>query len=866
MTAPPTLYVGIAAPLVEIARVWIVELPEFEDKKALQDKLRAFPRKDTNAYGLSLSDASALAFRTGYQVNEDRVKAAVDKWAGKPPDLLPDPIEKAVPAIDHRRALHELQNALKDRPIRIAPRIGLTLQGLRRDLREYQPELVLLNCHGTPEGCLLFEDGRGRADVVSGERLFPLFEPRPHVLFLSACQSGAVLRRATELAEWDGSAIVYINADEPVEVAACVAFQSAFYTALLRGETAGNAFEDARGSVADDPVFGDLSVPAGDLPPSRKFEIAENGRTVSLPPSDSTSDTPQDDEAAQRLPYPHRLRRASERFVGRRREMAQILDALLPTRAGVGRPGGDRRVVTLTKEGGIGKTATALEIVDWTLERRCFPGGVFELPCEFLSTDPEFLTRLLAVFGVPPEGQKGNLLDLLAAVLPQALPSDRPALLLLDNMDDLLGQHAPQAVRGRTGEILETALTAAPGLRILATCRWPLGLADYETDLEVPPMTEDEARDVFVSHLDSPAHKLEVAHTWDRPDSAIRQLVRMSGRHPQSLRLLARQACRPAMTLDRLRDEAREDLLKVLTDPLAADDEQDRIKKVEVSYALSYRHLSDNGKRLFERLSHLPGGVWCGEFPERVIPWDALLGEGWREVMEKELDYYALVHYEPDGPNGEAGAFQMLPSMVEFAGKNYAASDHGEWEKTWIDFWQQRIGAWNNWISGRLPDDVDLPEDRRREAGAQQQQLATELFAQAEPNWLAAFGHIVQTDASQVREFLLDLVSFYKLSGRRVLLKTLSQQAVDTLRASGPEEDLAACLGTLGTVHRDLGDRDAARECYTEALEIYAPLFAKWPQAFGRNLLVVLRNYTNVTEESPEDPWWRMWKQFQEHA
>ena len=44
--------------------------------------------------------------------------------------------------------------------------------------------------------------------------------------------------------------------------------------------------------------------------------------------------------------------------------------------------------------------------------------------------------------------------------------------------------------------------------------------------------------------VDSPVHRLEVKEIWEQPDSAIRQLVRMSGRHPQSLRLLARQMSR----------------------------------------------------------------------------------------------------------------------------------------------------------------------------------------------------------------------------------------------------------------------------------------------------------------------------------
>ena len=66
---------------------------------------------------------------------------------------------------------------------------------------------------------------------------------------------------------------------------------------------------------------------------------------------------------------------------------------------------------------------------------------------------------------------------------------------------------------------------------------------------------------------------------------------------------------------------------------------------------------------------------------------------------------------------------------------------------------------------------------------------------------------------------------------------------------------------TLANVQSDLGEREAARDCYTEALEIYAPLAQRWPAAFAQNLLIVLRNYANSTDESPDDPWWRMWRE-----
>jgi tetratricopeptide (TPR) repeat protein len=532
--------------------------------------------------------------------------------------------------------------------------------------------------------------------------------------------------------------------------------------------------------------------------------------------------------------------------------MQQIIEPLLPPRAGISHIGGERRVVTLTKEGGIGKTAIALEVVDWLRERTSFPGGIFELACEHLATDQEFLTRLLTLFGLPPDQHKGDLLALFSIVLSQAIPDGRPALLVLDNLDDLCGQHVAPEVRHRVTHLLETALTIVPTLRILATCRWPLDLADHELPLEVPPMHEDEARDVFISHVDEPAHCLEARQTWSQPESPIRQLIRMSGRHPQSLRLLARQMGRRGMTLAALRDEAHADLLAVLQEPLVNDSDQDRLKKVQVSYELSYRHLSEEGKRLFARLCRLPGGIWCGDLPEHWLDWHALLGDNWRTVLEKELDYFALVHYEPSGESDDTGAFAMLPPMLEFARQKYASGDQHDWESTWIDFWQQHIGAWNQLLSGRLPDNVDIPEDQRSAMGAARRQLATVLFEHTQQNWLAVFEYLVHTDGSAAKSLLLGLVSFCQLTGQLVLLRHLSQQAVEFLRTCNAEEDLAACLGTLGNRHRALGDWEAVRDAYTEALAIYRRLARQHPAAFDAYVATTLNNLGNMLRDLGE--------------
>ena len=903
MSGVATLYVGMAAPLVEAAQQWEVPLPDFADAQERAEKLRQFPREAIGAYALSPDDA-ALTFRTGAAVPPERVRQNVEPWVGSAPKRLPSTVFRPLDDLDCRKVLAALRQALNGAPVQIVPRFGLTRQLLQQDLTGLKPELVLLNCHGTDDGYLVLEDGRGRADFLPGDGLFRILKPQPQVLFLAACHSERVLRHAGDAAGSGDIAVVHVLGEAPIEVAAYAAFSAMFFPALLRGEAAGEAFEAAREHVANDATVGNLTTAAGQKPASDKLRLNKAGRNVrlALTARNGTS------KEAPAPPHVHAIRRTSDRFVGRRREMHKVIDALLPLPPGIhrGLGAGQRRLVTLTKEGGIGKTALGSQIVDWAVERDLFTGGVFELSCESLADGRVFVSNLLAALGVPAEAQQGDLLGLLRAVVAKCGKAGA-VLLFLDSMDDLVGNHVAHAVRQQVLPALEAALDAQSDLRVLATCRWPLDLMNHETTLEVGPLAEDEARDVFLSHLDSSAHRREAQWTWPQLDSPIRQLVLMSGRHPQSLQLLARQMSRPGMTLTALRDEARADLMKVLKDPSAPADEQDRLRQVQVSYELSYRHLSDQGKQLFQRLSRLPGGVWCGQGADELLPWEQLLEDDWRETMDRELVYFALLHFEPDDPGGNLGAYQALRPMQEFARTKYDAASNPVWERQWVGFWRERLQVWNQMVSGRIPDGAAATDDQRAAYSAGTQNWAESLLRRTQPNWLAFFEYAAATEAALATRLLPELVPFLQLSGQHALRWWLTEAAVRANRKGGTDDDLASCLNmlgivqsdlgereaaresctealasyrrlaeahpaafeqyvattlnNLGNVQRDLGEREAARESYTEALALYLPLAAKWPAAFAQYLRIVFRNYTTVTDESADDPWWQLWRQ-----
>lgn len=106
--------------------------------------------------------------------------------------------------------------------------------------------------------------------------------------------------------------------------------------------------------------------------------------------------------------------------------------------------------------------------------------------------------------------------------------------------------------------------------------------------------------------------------------------------------------------------------------------------------------------------------------------------------------------------------------------------------------------------------------------------------------------------------------------GERDATRTAFTEALEIYRRpaqqhpAASEPNVAMTLSHLGTVLSDLGERDAARTAYTEALEIYWRLLDEWPQAFSQSFLTALQNYLELTDEDAEDPWWQFWNNLQE--
>jgi len=146
-------------------------------------------------------------------------------------------------------------------------------------------------------------------------------------------------------------------------------------------------------------------------------------------------------------------------FVGRRSELARVRRLV-----------GESPMVTFTGLGGVGKTRLALEVVEGLADD--FVDGVWHVDLSPVSDEamvPDAVAKALGVLERPPEPITDTLVEYLAP---------REALLVLDNCE-----HVVDAVT----KLVSLARHGAPGLKVVATSREPLG-ASGETIWVVAPL------------------------------------------------------------------------------------------------------------------------------------------------------------------------------------------------------------------------------------------------------------------------------------------------------------------------------------------------------------------------------------------
>ncbi|MGO9155942.1 ATP-binding protein, partial [Mycobacterium sp.] len=273
---------------------------------------------------------------------------------------------------------------------------------------------------------------------------------------------------------------------------------------------------------------------------------------------------------------PGNLRAATTSFIGRESEVAELQAAVKA-----------HRLVTLTGVGGVGKTRLALEVAGRLVDE--FPDGVwfFELAAV---TDPAAVPdAVAAVLGITQQPGR-SVADSVAAAL-----EGRVRLLVFDNCEH---------VRDAAADLVEAILAHSATVRVLATSREGLGVADEQLwlvpSLDVAAGIDSAAVNLFVERAHSVASRFSVG----APDeaAAVVEICRRLDGIPLAIELAASRMA--SMTPIEVRDRLDQRFRLLVGSRRGLE----RHHTLRHAVAWSYDLLDEPEKVLLDRCSVFAGG------------------------------------------------------------------------------------------------------------------------------------------------------------------------------------------------------------------------------------------------------------------
>jgi predicted ATPase/DNA-binding SARP family transcriptional activator len=291
------------------------------------------------------------------------------------------------------------------------------------------------------------------------------------------------------------------------------------------------------------------------------------------------------------------------------------------------------RLVTLTGPGGVGKTSLALAAAEdatpdgvWLVDLAAHPGT----PASTAAEVAESVARVLHV----REDAGGGLPAHLATAL-----RDQHLLLVLDNCEHVL---APVA------DLVTGLLRAAPGLRVLATSREPLGVPGERLEA-VPPLAPADAVRLLTARAEAAGADLSTAD----PDTLTALCLRLDGL-PLALELAA-----PRLRLLGAPDVLSrvDDRFRLLTTGGRIAPPRQRTLRAVIDW--SWELLTEPERILLRRLAvHTEGSTLAAA---ETVSADALLpAEDVLDVLSRLVDRSLVVV-------GEGPRYRLLESIGAYA-------------------------------------------------------------------------------------------------------------------------------------------------------------------------------------------------------
>jgi predicted ATPase/DNA-binding SARP family transcriptional activator len=459
-------------------------------------------------------------------------------------------------------------------------------------------------------------------------------------------------------------------------------------------------------------------------------------------------------------------------FVGRRTELAAVLDALR-----------ESRLVTLTGPGGSGKTRLALEAATTALSS--FRNGVWFVSLAVAENGERVVPLVAAELGVPELANEP-----VADTLEQGL-RDRELLLVLDNCEQIVSAVAAFA---------ERYLAGCPSVRILATSREFLAVRG-ERALSTPPLDvaddlalarESDAVELFMVRASAAAPGFDA----DAADVAtVAQICRRVDGLPLSIELAAARL--RALSLEQIATRL-DDRFRLL---------RGGERTLEAVVAWSYDLLTDAERELFVRLAAFPGDFSL-EAAEMVVS-DAIVAEDdildlLTRLVEKSLVMTVI--------SDDRYRYRLLETLREYA--RARLDERGEGER-----WHHRLLAW------AMTRVEDVEASLRRPG-----QDATLSSVRADAVTLRAAMDWADTNGDQLAALrIASAVPIGLVGERRQTITSLLEQL-----GPGVEPQFAGhAYSALGNLAFEQGDWAASSEAHTKAAEQFLLAGSAWDAAWA---------------------------------
>jgi predicted ATPase len=302
-----------------------------------------------------------------------------------------------------------------------------------------------------------------------------------------------------------------------------------------------------------------------DLPtPVGLFQVRAEGLVTDFPPLRTLD------------PTRGNLRPNGTSFVGRATELAAVAEALR-----------ERRLLTLTGVGGVGKTRLALEVAERLSGE--FPDGIWVFELAAVGDAAAVPDAVAAVLGVAQQ-HGATMAESVAAA-----QEGRVRLLIFDNCEHVLDAAA---------DLVDLILAHSATVKVLATSREGLGLAEGQVwpvqTLDVRDGGESHAVTLFVERARTVAPQFSVAH----PDeaAAVLEICRRLDGIPLAIELAASRMS--SMTASEVR-ERLDQRFRLL---VGSRRSLERHQTLRHAVAWSYDHLEEAEQVLLKRCSVFAGG------------------------------------------------------------------------------------------------------------------------------------------------------------------------------------------------------------------------------------------------------------------